>query len=250
MLILSQSNIELKNKKIAVVIPVKKFNKSKTRLNQILDEIERENLSKILTKDLIIKLSRINEIQIIIVTNEIDTIKSIIKDDNYNLVFINENKSSGVNNSIKMADEYLRDKNLDASIIIPIDLPLLKTKDIKKIINISKKMTSGICIVPSQRRDGTNILLRKPNSIINTHYDMDSFNNHVNEAQRNNKVIKILKYENLTIDLDTPEDINSILKMYRKNRPIETNESIEFLLQIVTNKSLKYEGFQKCKIKE
>ena len=133
---MSQRN---KEKKVVVIIPVKKFDKSKTRLHPFLNEVERENLSKFLIKDLILKLSAIKDILIIIVTSEIYEIKKIVKYYSVDLIYIDEKESCGVNNSISLADHYLKDKNFDSSIIIPIDLPLLKIKDIMKIINFSKK---------------------------------------------------------------------------------------------------------------
>ena len=93
--------------------------------------------------------------------------------------------------------------------------------------------------------DGTNLLLRKPNSIINTYYDNNSFYNHIKAATNSNNTIKIFTFERLMIDLDTMEDIitltNIYNRIYRKNRTkkkFKESKSIEFLNKTISNNLL------------
>ena len=131
----------------------------------------------------------------------------------------------------------------DKSIVIPIDLPLLSTKDLEGIIKFSGKFEKGICIVPSQRYDGTNILLRKPNLIIDTFYDNNSFYNHIKKTLEKKKVVKIFNYEKLMIDLDTIEDVATIINRYNDmldsdkiENKVKDSKSINFLMEIMKNK--------------
>ena len=117
----------------------------------------------------------------------------------------------GVNNAISIADSYLEYQNIDASIVIPIDLPLVSSKDIEDLCKISKDFSKGVIICPSQRYDGTNILLRKPHNIIKTHYDNNSYHNHLLEARLRNVSVKQLTDPNFTFDIDTKEDLLSLI---------------------------------------
>ena len=229
----------MKLSKTAIIIPIKKFDKSKTRLSPFLDFKERIELTELLILDTLEKVFKLKNSQTIIVSGEI-----IKLTDKYNdIVIINEKKSNGVNNAIDLANKFIENNEFSESIIIPIDLPLLSTFDLKVIIKFSRKFKKGICIVPSRRYDGTNILLRKPNLIIDTFYDNNSFYNHIKATTEKKKVIKICNFENLMIDLDTVEDITTIINIYDNmcnNHTIKNNlketKSINFLKEIMKNK--------------
>jgi 2-phospho-L-lactate guanylyltransferase len=229
--------------KTAIIIPIKKFDKSKTRLSMFLDPGERKELTEYLVTDLLEKLCELENSQIIIVTGE--RINSI---DRFNgLAVINEINVNGVNNAIELANEFIERNGYNESIIIPIDLPLLSTKDIEDIIKFSRNFENGICIVPSRRYDGTNILLRKPNLIIDTFYDDNSFYNHIKKTVEKKKVVKVFNYENLMIDLDTIEDVATIINRYNDmldsdkienkiENKVKYSKSINFLREIMKNK--------------
>ena len=233
----------MKSSKTAIVIPLKKFDKSKTRLSPFLNFKERKELTELLLLDTLDKIHKLKNSQIIIVSGEVINLANKFND----IVIINEYNSSGVNNAIDLANKFIENNEFSESIIIPIDLPLLSTKDLKKIIKFSRKFKKGICIVPSQRYDGTNILLRKPNLIIETFYDNNSFYNHIKATAEKRKVIKIFNSENLMIDLDRVEDITTIVNIYDTlyykdmiENKIKESRSINFLKEIVRNKSVSH----------
>ncbi len=161
--------------KTAIVIPIKKFDKSKTRLSPFLNFEERKELTELLFFETLEKMHKLKNSQIILVSGEIIKLENKFND----IVIINEHDSNGVNNAIGLANKFIENNGFSESIIIPIDLPLLSTMNLKDIIKFSRKFKKGICIVPSHRYDGTNILLRKPNLVIDTFYDNNSFYNHI-----------------------------------------------------------------------
>ncbi len=225
--------------KTAIIIPVKKFDYSKTRLSLFLNPKERKELTELLMLDTLEKISKMEQKQIIIVSSE--RIKLV---DKYNdIIIINENDFNGVNNAIELANKFVKNNKFSESLIVPIDLPLLSTKDLDDIIKHSRKFEKGICIVPSMRFDGTNVLLRKPSLVIDTFYDDNSFYNHVKNAAKNKVSVEILNNENLMVDLDTMDDIvtiidryNAILDAGKTEMSMEESKSIVFLKEKMKNK--------------
>jgi 2-phospho-L-lactate guanylyltransferase len=199
-----------------------------------------------MVNDLIEKLSELEESNMFLVTNEII---SIPKESKEKVVVLFETRSSGVNNAIKIADRYIEKNKFDSSIVIPIDLPLLLLTDIKEIISFAQNHKEIISMVPSNRFDGTNILLRKPHSIIDTSYDDNSFFNHLKKALDNNVPLKMFYHDNLKMDIDTIDDVMLALKKYHLHGSTTTkmnifgqkeihkneNKSIEYLLNIFQN---------------
>lgn len=200
----------MRSSKTAIIIPIKKFDHSKTRLGSFLDPKERKELTKLLMLDTLEKISKLEQKQIIIVSGERIELMGGFKD----VVIIKENDLNGVNNAIGLANKLIKDNEFSESLIIPIDLPLLSAIDLENMIENSRKFEKGVCIVPSKRFDGTNALLMKPHSVIDTFYDNNSFYNHVKSAAENNISIEIIKNENLMIDLDTVDDVMEIMGRY------------------------------------
>jgi 2-phospho-L-lactate guanylyltransferase len=229
--------------KTAIVIPVKMFEKSKTRLSPYLGFNQRKILTGLLLLDTLDKVSKLKNTQSILISSEKLKLPSRFND----MVILNEkNGNSGVNQAIELANRFIESNHFEESMIIPIDLPLMSVNDLEAVINYSKEFNNGICIVPSKRYDGTNILLRKPNLIIDTFYDDNSFYNHVKAATEKEKIVKIFNFESLMIDLDTFEDVVYILDSCSKiyyNDLLEKNEinnsrSIAFLNNIIKNISI------------
>jgi len=236
----------LNNTRTAIIIPIKRFEKSKTRLSGFLSQEQRAWLCHLMVNDLIEKMSELEESNMFLVTNEIIPIPEKSKE---KVVVLFEGRSSGVNDAVKIADCYIEKNKFDSSIVIPIDIPLLTLKEIKEIISFARDYKEIISMVPSNRFDGTNILLRKPHSIINTSFDNNSFFNHFRKALDNGVSLKIFYYDNLKLDIDTIDDVMLALKKYdlakstvemsaseQKEVRRGENKSIEYLLKVFQNR--------------
>ena len=194
---------------IVGIIPVKELALGKSRLSKILSQKQRMHLISILIENTILELKKCNEISsILVISNDLHVIKLVYK---YQIPIIQDN-GSGVSDAIKLADDYCLKHNFKNNIVIPCDLPLINFNDLDAICNISKKYNECLIMCPSLRYDGTNILLRKPiNYITQTFYDNNSFQMHKNYAKELSVPVKILRTQNLMIDLDTKEDIDYLL---------------------------------------
>ena len=99
----------MKVSRTAIIIPIKKFDKSKTRLSPFLGPAERKQLTEYLIVDLLEKLCGLENSQIIIVTGE-----RINWLDKFNdIVIINEVNADGVNNAIELANEFIERNGFD-----------------------------------------------------------------------------------------------------------------------------------------
>ena len=237
----------LNNTRTAIIIPIKKFEKSKTRLSGFLNPEQRVRLCHLMVNDLIEKISELEGSSMFLVTNEIITIPEKL---NEKIVVLFEGRSTGVNDAVKLADSYIARVKFDSSVVIPIDIPLLTLIEINEIISFARNYKENICMVPSNSFDGTNILLRKPHSIIDTSYDDNSFFNHFKKALERGISPKIFYHENLKLDIDTIGDVMLALKKYhlvdstikrsisdQKKIQKSENKPIEYLLNIFQNQN-------------
>jgi len=197
--------------KTFAIVPVKRFENAKTRLSSMLDTEDRIRLSSLMLEDTLQILSVAPALmQVIIVSADKRADEIATK---HGAKFLPEEKEKGVNSAVALADGYCIEKEAaDATIVIPHDLPLLDSIVISKACELAEKESTCIVICPSVRYDGTNMLLRKPPSVIGTFYETDSYNMHVRTAIKLGIPVKPLLSKSLMYDIDTPEDALQLIK--------------------------------------
>ena len=204
--------------KIFAIVPVKNFDNAKTRLGTFLSTAERIKLSGMLLKRTIYVLKKTPGIHKILLVSSDRRTKKIAHE--YGATFLEEDKESGVNSAIKLADTFCVTTCADASLILPIDLPLILPEDVSIICKSVLDDKNCVVLCPSYKFDGSNVLLRKPCNIIGTSYDANSYLMHVLGGVRNNVKTKVLFVSRLMMDIDTVRDVRNILAMNETDNQI------------------------------
>jgi 2-phospho-L-lactate/phosphoenolpyruvate guanylyltransferase len=209
---------------VFAIVPVKRFENAKTRLSSVLDTDERIHLSLLMLEDTLHTLSMASSLTRVVIVSSDKRAEELATKHGAN--FVNEETEDGVNSAVALADRYCIKEAADATLIIPYDLPLLDKSDISKAQELAQKESHCIVICPSHRYDGTNMLLRKPPSVIATFYDSDSYNMHIKAATSLGIPIKYLFSKSLMHDVDTPEDLFRLIKEEEMGTAVQT---IKFL---------------------
>ena len=187
--------------KIAAIIPVKTFSNAKTRLKLPPNKVE--ELCKIMLEEILQTLSISPQIEkIILITKE-----------------------ESVNHAVSLADEYLLENGFNASIVFPQDIPFIKTQDIDFILKHQLHPNFAI-IVPSRNFDGTNALVRMPINLMKTHYDDDSYRNHMITAKEHTLNVAMVFVKRVMLDVDSQEDLEFLLEQNEKPELVEKIKKI------------------------
>ncbi|MFY9872137.1 MAG: 2-phospho-L-lactate guanylyltransferase [Candidatus Nitrosopolaris sp.] len=205
--------------KIFALVPVKKFDSSKSRLSSVLNVDERKKLSELLLMNTISVLTKSSAISEIVIVSSDEVAMEIAKRNDAK--FLRESKDHGVNVAIARADDYSSENGAEATLVIPQDLPLLMTADVNMICRKAESTERCLVICPSIRHDGSNALLRKPSRLLKTYYDEDSFNAHIRAATKVGIPIKVFLSKRIMVDLDTTEDIRILMKQRITNLPLD-----------------------------
>jgi len=192
--------------KTSVIIPVKTFQKSKTRLQ--LSEEKTNKLCRLLLEEVIRTIHESKLIdKTIVVTNE-EQISDIIE--KYGCEKIKDEHETSVNDAVKLAEEYLLENEFTHSIVLPLDVPFFESDDLKKLLDFSEN--ESVIVVPSRHFDGTNALLRTPINSMTPRYDEGSYSFQIESAKTNNVKISVGLVYRLMLDIDNPEDLEFVLK--------------------------------------
>tara|TARA_B110000438_G_scaffold283459_1_gene311498 strand:+ start:621 stop:1253 length:633 start_codon:yes stop_codon:yes gene_type:complete len=192
--------------KTSVIIPVKTFQKSKTRLQ--LSKEKTKELCIVLLEEVIKTVSESGLIdKIIVVTNEAQ-VSNILK--KYDCMKIQEKEETSVNNAVKLAEKYLIEKEFTHSIVLPLDVPFFYSEDLEELLKFSSE--KSVIIVPSRHFDGTNALVRAPINSMTPRYDEGSHSYQIESAKKDNVKISIGLIYRLMLDIDSSEDLEFVLK--------------------------------------
>jgi 2-phospho-L-lactate guanylyltransferase len=204
--------------KIVAIVPVKNFERGKSRLASLLTVKERIKLSELFLDNTLNMLTKTPVISQSVIISSDKRAEEIVK--KYDAIFLGEKKDKGVNAAVALADTHISEYAVDASIVIPQDLPLLLPEDIECICTAAEKNERCLVICPSLRFDGSNALLRRPPLLLKTNYDNDSYNIHIKNAEASNACVKSIHIKRIMIDIDTIEDIIKLTEFSSTNKVV------------------------------
>jgi 2-phospho-L-lactate/phosphoenolpyruvate guanylyltransferase len=205
--------------KTFAIVPVKRFENAKMRLSSMLDIDDRMRLSSLMLDHTLEVLASIPSLRQVVVVSEDNCAREMAE--MHGAKFLREQKESGVNSAVALANSYCIKEEADSTLVIPHDLPLLDGVEISRACALAKNESKCVIICPSFRYDGTNMLLRKPPYVISTFYDSDSYNMHVKSAIELGIPVKLFFAATVMHDVDTPEDARTLAKGYGNAKTLE-----------------------------
>lgn len=193
--------------KTAAIIPVKPFAHAKTRLD--LPARQKEDLCMLMLDEILRVLAispRITET--VVVTGEQRASELCSR---HGATTIPETSPQDINGAISAADQYLLERGFDASLVLPQDIPFIKTQDIDFVFQYALPPNFAI-VVPSRRFDGTNALARMPIDLMGTFYDQDSYKIHMNTARQHTSNASLVFVRRIMWDIDNLDDLEFLLQ--------------------------------------
>ncbi len=196
--------------KTSAIIPVKTFSNAKTRLD--LKGENKIDFCKLMLEEVLQTLSLTPKIDKIIVVSKDQEALELSK--KFNAIQIVDDET-GVNDAISLADDFLQKNDFDASLVIPQDIPFLKTQDIDFLLSFQHSPKS-VLIVPSRRFDGTNALFRMPVNLMSTHYDEDSYKIHLTTGKSITSHTSLVFVRRIMMDIDNNDDLKFAISQNEK----------------------------------
>ena len=148
----------------------------------------------------------------------IDDIIIISKDESaldigkkFDCIEIIDEKESGVNDAVSLANEFLVEHSYSCSIVLPQDIPLIFPEDLDNLMRFYQNNEHAI-IVPSRHFDGTNALVRIPMPNMKTRYDEGSYKFQFEPIKTARMKYSLALIHRIMIDIDSIGDVNYVIK--------------------------------------
>lgn len=185
---------------IITIIPAKPFAESKKRLAPVLSHRERVLLSQNLLQHTIVVARSIGPV---VVVSRSATVRNFAAGMGANML---PEKNRDLNDAVCQGINWAQVHGASSVLILPLDLPLLTTAILEKLVEPGYQPSPSIVIAPCRHRQGTNALVLTPPNLMAPQFGSYSFARHRECAQNAGINPTIYHSPQLAFDLDTPQD--------------------------------------------
>ena len=186
------------------IVPVKALHESKSRLREVLTPDQRVDLSREMLLNTLQELAELTEIERTLVVSADLTVLALARERGAEIV--KEHGSPSLNKALRQATAIASERQAEAVLVLPADLPLLQAAEVRELIGRAHD-PPVVVISPDRKRSGTNALLVAPPSTIEYEFGPDSFERHIQRAEASGARVEIIELPTLGLDLDAPEDL-------------------------------------------
>lgn len=188
----------------AILIPVNRLDEAKGRLAPLLSHAERAELAR-LTLEAVVEAARGAGSTVVLTSDP--AVAAIVGE--RARILPERPDRSGLNAQLEAAIETLIAAEIDQVLILHADLPLASTAALRELIDAAPPAPSIAIARPPD--GGTNAMLLRPPGRFPLAYGRGSCDRHVAAARDAGMEVLVLEPPPLTLDLDTPEDLRTLL---------------------------------------
>jgi 2-phospho-L-lactate guanylyltransferase len=196
---------------ICAVLPVKAPINAKQRLKGFLSPAQREALARLMFHEVLSTLCTVRGLDRIIVATSDQAVADHAS--HSGATVFEEYEQQGHSHSADAAARRAVSLGAATVLLLPIDVPLVTKTEIEDLIEATgPSLERGVIIVPSSDGTGTNALVRTPPDAIASCFGPGSFQAHLDQARQRGVTAKVLRPAGLLFDIDTPEDVEELLR--------------------------------------
>lgn len=199
---------------IAALVPAKSLAQAKSRLAGVLVDDERRRLALAMLEDVLGALIASPRIGLAAVVSP-DAAVLALADRLGGQSILEPPDSRGVNQALAHALAALVRRNIEALLVLPVDVPAIAPTEVDAVID-ALPPDGGVVLCPSLAHGTSALALRPPNAIP-FRFGENSFAAHRREASTRGLPTRVLRIPSLANDIDDPQDLIDLL-----SRPVET----------------------------
>ena len=194
--------------KVSALIPAKGFTNAKQRLSSLLSAAERALLAEAMLRDVLRQTLSARGLESTYVVTGDTRVHEIASSLGARVIVEQEERDE--TDAVMFALAELKQRGVQAVLVIPGDIPLLRSGDIELLLEQTARhdgFSPFALLVPAHDRMGTNALLLSPPDVIKLRFGYDSFSYHLNEVAAKGLPLRALENERIALDIDAPADL-------------------------------------------
>lgn len=210
----------------AIVLPVKSLGDAKTRLSSLLTPLERGALALAMFEDVLDQALAVEAWETWVVSSDESVLEIALSRSAHGIV----EEGPSLRAAINQIEEEAAARQTEALAILHADTPLVTSAALRAALH-----TLGpVVIAPSADERGTNLLLRRPPRAIPSRFGPDSFRRHLETAAERGLPTAVIERDELSFDLDEPDDILTVLETRRPGRTLDVCRDMDLAGRLAT----------------
>lgn len=190
-----------------ILIPVKNLSAAKQRLSAVLSQAARTQLAQAMLHDVISVVAAVADLNRISLVTSDPFALELAKE--FRLPVICDDHNRSETDAIEMATQVCVAEGIQETLVVPADIPLIKSEDLEQIF--SQAPPRGSVLVPAADGRGTNAILRRPADLFPLRFGNDSFRPHRAAAEATGLHCCILSLPGIALDVDQPSDLQQLI---------------------------------------
>jgi 2-phospho-L-lactate guanylyltransferase len=188
----------------AAILPVKRLDRAKARLEPGFGTSERAAIARALLDDALGLCERAGFLRWWVVTDD----ASVEDEARGRGLATLADRGEGLNPALAQAIAAVLQAGADSVTVVPTDIPLARAEDLRDVLDTGA--TSDVVIVPSID-GGTNALHLRPPDVMAPRFGPGSLAAHIEMAERASLRCALLDLPRLAIDIDVVDDVHTFL---------------------------------------
>lgn len=195
------------------IVPVKRFDRAKSRLSGSAFDAHRPVLAEAMLADVLLGIeeSRLVD-RIVVVSGEPDAVEIAVR---YGADHLDDPDDAGHNEAAVIGIADAIERGAECVALLPGDCPLLDAVELDRELDAQ---APGVAVVPDHHGDGTNGLILSPPDVIVPSFGPGSRERHLQLAKEAGVRCRIATIPSLALDLDTADDLGKLRAALRADR--------------------------------
>lgn len=185
-----------------LLVPVKSLSAGKQRLSDVLSDAQRQRLNRFFLRHTLEVAAGFPGLDRTAVVSDDEEVLAVARSAGARAIHTPERE---LNAALADGRSVLRRAGAAAMIVLPVDLPAVRSTDIKEVAGFGFRHAMVVC--PDRHGVGTNALYVSSTFAPDFRFGADSFRLHQEEARRCGLTPKLLVNENIGVDVDLPADL-------------------------------------------
>lgn len=187
---------------VVAIVPVKAFERAKSRLAPVLSAAERAELARLMAEDLLSALVGVPALDRILLLGQGPDQARLA--DRHGADYLADDPVLDVSGNVARACRQLPAAIADALLVLPADLPLLRPEDVAQLLRHAGR---GVAICRAARDGGTNAWFAAPPKNPAFAFGRMSASRHAAAARASGQAVRVIDHPAFARDIDEPEDL-------------------------------------------
>lgn len=192
----------------AAILPIKRFDRAKQRLEADLGADARATLALAMLSDVLVALEQARTLETVFVVSGEPSLGHVAELEQ--VVLIRDLAEAGQSRAALEGLARAAALGYDRALLVPGDCPVLDPRELDALVRSAEAAELDAVIVPDRHHKGTNALLLGSSCRLEPRFGPGSLARHVEQAERRGLRFSVEPVPSLALDIDTGEDLEAL----------------------------------------